>query len=238
MKGFRVGDRIDCSLTGVPGREGLWHALYPGTVVNVLSDSEYVVALDNYIRRLAITQDRLFHQRNDVCTIMPNVGDMVHVLEYDKEVPVWWEAKVLQTWRVASADAIKVEWQHTWKGHPQCQWVSFDRVRPAQEPRIEPEPILLCKDCKERPCFGQNKLCGSCFVEAKVDGILYVLNERAKSCKQQLPPRYHWTHRQMGLTRALIVQQGGQNAKRDARLRKKLYELVKRLDQMLPKEWK
>lgn len=180
MKGFCVGNRIDCSLTGLIGREGLWTALYPGTVIEVLGEDEemdvgsYVVALDNYLPRLQVTQDQLFHQRNIAhrCTVIPKEGTLVHVLAYDNEIPVWWEATTM----ASSGDGAIVK--VNWKNHALSQWVCRNSIRLAVP--VEEEEEQLCKDCGKHPLFNKHSVCGACYVADKVDGIMDVLEARIK----------------------------------------------------------
>lgn len=237
QEGFSVGNRVDCSLTGLAGREGLWHALYPGTVIELVPDSDglfYFVALDNFLPSILLKRERLSHQREDRCITLPAVGEMVHVLEYDKEVPVWWEAKVIEHWG-AKSYIIRVQWLRKWVDHPLLEWIGLKKVRPAvaPEPLLELAAPILCKHCEKRPPFGKHKMCGACYVSDKVDLVMDALDERAKDAERP-PPYYRWKHRQLLLTRALIVQQGGQSARRDKRLQKKLVYLTAWMHDALP----
>jgi hypothetical protein len=233
MKGFCVGNRIECSLTGLVGREGLWTALYPGTVIEVLEEdgSSYVVALDNYLPRLRVTQDRLFHQRNiaDRCTVPPKEGTLVHVLEYDNEIPVWWEATV--AYSLGGYQYVKVNWRHQWKNHAPSQWVSWRSIRLAVPVEEEEQ---LCKDCGKHPLFNKHSVCGACYVADKVDGIMDVLEARIKLVP--FDKKHQWKWNRLLLTRALVAQGGG-GKRRQKRLQKQLIHLSTWLDEVLPEHW-
>lgn len=239
---FKIGDRVDCSLTGLVKYEGLWYALYPGTIVDTIDEEglQYFVTLDNY-RSLVLKKHRLSLPRNDRCKYMPLIGSHVHVLENDIDVPVWWEAMVTNiTW--IPKCKIQVNWLGKYKDHENTSdSIPLDCVRPAMAPMVADVAIVpscfYCKDQgeKNRPYFGNHVQCRSCFVEDKVDPILTAFQERrAASHDYELPVNYNWKQRQLILTRALIVQRGGQNARRDKRLQKKLMDLVKWMDKHLP----
>lgn len=141
---FKVGDRVECSLTFLEGHEGLWGALYPGRVVGSLDhQGMYWVNLDEFRYSILLRAHRLFPARTDIITgRYPRVGEQVHVLEYYGRVPVWWEATTTIALQ-KSPGYIRVVRRHS----PWVDWVPLKNVRPK---RPDPRSIIKMRALKKK----------------------------------------------------------------------------------------
>lgn len=242
---FKVGDRVECTFTGIPGRGGLWYSYYPGTILSYNTRiCLYRVQLDAF-EILNIPEDRIHKQRNDRIRYTPFKGDVVHVLEYDGEVPVWWEATVIDS-TIKNGNFIHVQWKGSWSDAITEDMVNLDNVRPLfeeQEPK-KPEPVI-CPQCLEEIPNGKNtfyetKECASCFVESRVDSILdqmeYYEEEYGLEGEGGEGARFSRFRNYVLKKRLFILQTGGSAPKKDERLFKQLKRGLEKMQEMLPEE--
>lgn len=268
-EGFpKIGDRVECNLAGLAGREGLWHAWYPGSLIRRDSDGTLLVALDDF-DRVWVDSVQCRPQRHDTpqnTRYEIRTGQSVHVLEYDGNVPVWWEAEVE---KIDDSDWVCVQWSGAWHDHHPTAWVTKDKVRPAKPPAPFVRSIVVGKPLRydvllsslpddenyipseeeESVCAGCNtpymsfsadrNLCTSCYVDKYVDPILDALTERSHFLRQdQHDERAEWCQckRRMAVARAFILHVGGRTARRDLRLIEQFKRAACRANELVPEE--
>ena len=232
---FKVGDKVDCSLTGIPGREGLWCALYPGEVVDYNPiENTYQVKLRSFIT-IFLEEHRLFKQRSDRYKGEFKGGERVQVLEDDCGVPVWWEA-VVSTPVQQNDSSIVVKWKGSYK-RVLLSWVDKSMIRLQKQP-----PQVVCTECDEvilnnKSFFHEFRTCAECFVETKVDSLLDQLDDFVPlSNDKEDTTRFEQLKKYVLLKRLFILQTGGSSKVKDERLFNQLKRGLEQLQELLPEE--
>lgn len=231
---LKVGDQVDCSFTGIPGREGLWHALYPGEIVDYNPiENTYQVKLRSFIT-MFLEEHRLFKQRTDRYRGEFKGGEQVQVLEDDCGVPVWWQAFVAEP--VQQKDSmIVVKWIGSYQ-RVLLSWVDKSMIR-LQQPKE-----VICSECEEpipnnKSFFHEFKTCAWCFVETKVDSLLDELDDfEPLSDDEEDTNRFEQLRSYILGKRLFILQTGGSSKVKDERLFKQLKRGLEQLKDLLPEE--
>lgn len=241
---FRVGDRVECSLTGILCRAALWDSYYPGTILSVYEGNPniYQVKLDKY-DTLNLSKNRIYKKRTDRIRRTPVKHEDVHVLEYDGEVPVWCEAIIIDP-TIKNGKFIRIQWKGRWSHENTEDMVKLNNVRPAQEEQ-EPEKAepIICPQCLEeipngKTTFYETEECASCFVESRVDSILDQMEsyEEEYGLESFGETSFQKWKVYVLKKRLFILQTGGSTPRRDERLFKQLKRGLEKMQEMLLEE--
>jgi len=237
---FSQGARVECNLTDLSGREGLYTGYYPGTFESLRVYTGipfYRVKLDDFAI-LELDPFRVTPARTDRCP--PNYvftkDEEVQVLEYDSNIPVWWDATVVDpTLNEQSKVLIR------WKFNNMLARAPYYEIRLDSPPKEIPP--YVCPLCDETLLNGKRayctfKMCASCYVEDCVDGLLDVMDEREQHTKRCKPEVYYSKEynkvRNDVLTRRMWIKQvGGQTQRKDQRLFNQLENAFQKMDRLL-----
>ena len=128
---FEQGEEVECDLTGLAGRQGLWYARYPGRVFEMVSQTRVTVQLEDF-DGVTLACRRVYVKRTDTCQTLPPVGKRVQVRMPDGAVDVWWDAVVT---KVQASGDVHVTFDGAWDNEPAQAIVALRDVRPRNKPR-------------------------------------------------------------------------------------------------------
>lgn len=126
---FVVDEEVECDLTGLKGREGLWHARYPGRILAgrraAPETAPYPVQLEDF-DMVRLAPQRIAPRRRDRYVGVPKPHERVQVLERDGAVEVWWDAIVVG---VGGDGQVRVAWRGEWEDAAEEAVVALADVR-------------------------------------------------------------------------------------------------------------
>jgi len=209
-----VGQRVEVSLTGLPGREGLWHSYYPGVIVEcdrVLHT--YHVRLEDF-QTVWVEDMRVFPERFGDTIRYRRLGDRVDVQlpdisrPGDEPVAVWWTGTLRKQVRNLSNGFNPRYWIVEWDctandkrdadDRPMYEGIMRTHAPMDWKPLLFSRRCVLCAETTQRLMNG--RWCPSCY-----------------ALKQIVRTRGRQTRRHKALVQ-WTLQLGGLSKRRDRRL--------------------